>query len=103
MRKLLSLLAVLVLSASLAFSQTKPITGKLTDAQGQPIPFLTIKVKGAKTGVSADAEGNYSIKAKPGDVLVISGTGVTTQEVKVSEGATVDVQVNRASSSMTEV
>ena len=103
MRKLLPLLAVLVLSASLAFSQTKPITGKLTDAQGQPIPFLTIKVKGAKTGVSADAEGNYSIKAKPGDVLVISGTGVTTKEVSVTEAPTQDIQIARSNTAMTEV
>ncbi|HEY4286217.1 MAG TPA: SusC/RagA family TonB-linked outer membrane protein [Puia sp.] len=103
MRKLLSLLAVLVLSASLAFSQSKPITGKLTDAQGQPVPFLTVKVKGSKSGVSADAEGNYSIKAKPGDILVISGTGVTTKEVAVTESLTQDVQLSRISAAMTEV
>lgn len=103
MRKLLSLLAVLVLSASLAFSQTKPITGKITDAQGQPAPFLTVKIKGSKAGVSADAEGNFSIKAKAGDVLVISGTGVTTKEVTVTEEPTLDVQVTRVSAAMTEV
>jgi len=103
MRKCLSLLAVLVLSASLAFSQTKPITGKLTDAQGQPVPFLTVKVKGSRTGVSADADGNYTIKAKAGDILVISGTGVTTQEVTVTEAPTMDVQVTRATTAMTEV
>lgn len=103
MRKCLSLLAVLVLSASLAFSQTKPITGKLTDAQGQPVPFLTVKVKGSKTGVSADADGNYTIKAKAGDILVFSGTGITTQEVTVTDAPTLDVQVTRASTAMTEV
>lgn len=103
MRKFLTLLAVLVLSSALAFSQTKPITGKLIDAQGQPVPFLTVKVKGTKTGVSADAEGNYSIKAKPGDVLVVSGTGVTTKEVTVTDLPTLDIQVVRGSTAMTEV
>ncbi len=103
MRKFLTLLTVLVLSASLAFSQTKTITGKLTDAQGQPVPFLTVRVKGTKGGVSADADGNFTIKAKAGDVLIVSGTGVTTKEISVTGDNVQDIQVVRANSSMTEV
>ena len=48
MRKFLSLLAVLVLLGSLAFSQSEVVTGKVTDQAGQPIPFATIRVKGTK-------------------------------------------------------
>jgi len=102
MRKCLSLIAILLLSVSV-FAQTKTTTGKITDQQGQPVPFATILVKGSKTAASADADGNFSIKTKPGDVLVISGAGMTAKEVTVPATGAVTVQVSRKESNMTEV
>ena len=46
MRKILSLLAVLVLCTVLAFGQTRYITGTVRDNQGEPIPFTSVSVKG---------------------------------------------------------
>ncbi|HMH33475.1 MAG TPA: carboxypeptidase-like regulatory domain-containing protein, partial [Puia sp.] len=86
MRKFLSLFAVLVLCSVLAFAQTKVVTGKVTDQQGQPVPFASIRVKGTKQGVSADADGNYSIRVKTGDALVVTGTGLTLKEAVVGDG-----------------
>ena len=103
MRKFLSLFAVLVMSSLLAFSQTKVVTGKVTDQQGQPVPFASVRVKGTKQGVSADADGNYSIRVKSGDALIISGTGLTQKEVPVGDGTAVNVQVSRQTSNLTEV
>src|SRR5882762_4985373 len=103
MRKLLTLLAVLVLSSVLAFAQTKLITGRVIDQQGQPVPFSTIRVKGTKKGVSADAEGNYSIRATSGETLIVSGAGIEIKEVAVGVGSTVDFTVNRKNASLTEV
>ncbi len=48
MRKFLSLLAVLVLLGSLAFSQSKVVIGKVTDQAGQAGPFCDGKGKGNK-------------------------------------------------------
>ncbi|HEX4852043.1 MAG TPA: SusC/RagA family TonB-linked outer membrane protein, partial [Puia sp.] len=103
MRKFLSLFAVLVLCSILAFSQTKVVTGKVTDQQGQPIPFASVRVKGSKQGVSADADGNFSIRVKPTDALVVTGTGITAKEVPVGEGTALNVTVARSSTSLTEV
>ncbi len=47
MRKFLTLLPVLVLYSILTFGQQKTVTGRVTDAQGQPIPFATVRIKGA--------------------------------------------------------
>jgi TonB-linked SusC/RagA family outer membrane protein len=102
MRKFLSLLAVLVLLGSLAFSQSKVISGKVTDQAGQPVPFATVRVKGTKIGTSADAEGNFTIKAQSGQNLVVSGTGITEQEFPVA-GETGTFQVTRAASNLSEV
>jgi hypothetical protein len=103
MRKFLTLFAVLVLSCVLAFAQTKVVTGKVTDQQGQPVPFASIRVKGTKQGVSADADGNYTIKVKQGDVLMISGTGLTQKEISVGEGTALNIEVSRQTSNLTEV
>src|SRR5215467_7515850 len=103
MRKFLTLFAVLVLSCVLAFAQTKVVTGKVTDQQGQPVPFASIRVKGTKQGVSADADGNFSIRVKPGDALVVSGTGITQKEAPVGEGTSLNISVSRQTTNLTEV
>ena len=97
MGKFLSLLAVLVLFGTLAFSQTKVVTGKIVDEQNQPVPYATVRVKGAQTGVSADAEGKFSIKANLSQTLIISGVGIATKEIVVTDEASLSVSVTRTS------
>ena len=94
---------MLVLCSILAFAQTKVVSGRVTDEQGQPVPFASVRVKSSKQGVSADADGNYSIRVKPGDVLVISGTGIAQKEATVGDAATLNVTVSRSSANLTEV
>jgi len=96
------LLTSLILLFISVHAQTKTTTGRVTDQQGQPVPFATIQVKGSKAATSADAEGNFSLKVKEGDVLVISGAGFESKSVTVGNGA-VSVQVNRKESNMAEV
>jgi TonB-linked SusC/RagA family outer membrane protein len=103
MRKFLSLLAVLVLLGSLAFSQSKLVSGRVTDQAGQPVPFATIRVKGTRIGASADAEGNYTIKADASQTLIVSGTGLTTQEYPLSKDASGNLVVTRMTSNLSEV
>jgi hypothetical protein len=66
MRKILSLLAVLVLLSVLATAQNaRLITGQVKDEQGEPIPFATVTIKGSNKGVTTDANGNFRISATP--------------------------------------
>lgn len=60
---------------------SRVITGKITDINGLPISFASIKIKGTNTGVSADANGAFSIKISSNALLVISGTGFTPKEI----------------------
>ena len=83
MRKALSLLAMLVLCSVLAWSQTKTVTGRVTDANGGPVPFATIKVKGSNTGVAADQDGNFSITATSNTVLTVSAAGFQSEDISV--------------------
>ncbi|MCB9230696.1 MAG: TonB-dependent receptor [Bacteroidia bacterium] len=57
----------LLLSFSLAFSQTGLITGQVFDAYtNQPLPFVKITVDGTEFGALSDSAGNFSIEIKPG-------------------------------------
>ena len=62
---------------------SRVITGKVVDEKGNSISFATIKIKGAITGVSADANGAYSIKVKIGAILEISASGFVGTEISV--------------------
>lgn len=102
MRKLL-ILTWLMFCCVLAFSQSRIITGKVTDDQGLPIPFATISVKGTTTGTSAKADGTFSVSAKTGDVLIITSNGFALKEVSVGEGSEVNTSLAKQAVDLTEV
>src|ERR1700733_5968588 len=103
MRKCLSLIALLAFCLSV-FAQTKTTTGRVTDQTGAPVPFATIRVKGTKSGTSADADGNFTIRTKDADVLVVSGAGITTKEIPVAGiSGSLSIQVQHKENSLTEV
>ena len=83
MRRFLSLFTMLMLCGVFAFAQSRVVSGKVTDKDGNPVPFASVKVKGSTVGLSADATGAYTIKVKNGDVLVISGSGFKALDVPV--------------------
>ncbi len=103
MRKLL-LLCFGLLSISLSmYAQTKTVTGKIVDQQGESVPFTTISVQGTKSGTVADAEGNFQIKAPQAATLLISGTGIEKQSVKVGDQSNLVIKVTRSTSNLSEV
>lgn len=103
MRKVASLLPVLMLTSALAFGQARSISGKVRDENGNPIPFASLKVKGKSTGVSADANGNFQISAESGNTLVVTAVSYGIQEIKVGSGNAVEVLLKKADGPMTEV
>lgn len=93
MRKLLLMTGLGMLICSMLYAQKKEVTGKVTDDKGAPVFGATIRVKGSKTGTSADADGSFKISASPNSVLVISAIGYETQEVNVGNGDNVSVKL----------
>ena len=73
-----------MLISFLSFGQEKTITGIVSD-KNEPIPFVTIIVKGTKIGVQTDFDGKFSIKAKKGDKLLISTPGYDNYELEIGE------------------
>ena len=94
MRKMLSLIAVLVLCTAIALGQNKTMSGQVKDTKGDPIPFATIKIKGTNSAVAADANGNFTISASPNATFVISAVGFEQTEAKASSSGTLLVSLN---------
>jgi TonB-linked SusC/RagA family outer membrane protein len=78
----------------MVFSQSKTITGSVTDDVGLPIPGVSILVKNTKNlGVATDFDGNFNITIpfNQTKILVFSYLGYTTQEVNVSKTTNVNL------------
>ncbi|MGC9355268.1 MAG: carboxypeptidase-like regulatory domain-containing protein, partial [Mariniphaga sp.] len=72
--------------------QPQTVRGKVTTTQGEPIPGVTVMLKGTTTGTVTDNDGDYSITVRePTDVLVFSFVGLLTQEFEVGEQSTINV------------
>ncbi|GAB4091769.1 DUF5686 and carboxypeptidase regulatory-like domain-containing protein [Flaviaesturariibacter terrae] len=85
MQKLLSLALVLLASISLC-AQT--ISGKVTDQQGQLLPFSSIQVKGSPIGATANAQGVFQLRLAPGSyTIVCQHVGYQQQEKTITLGS----------------
>lgn len=85
---ILTLLLALVVQIS--FAQERTISGTVSDESG-PLPGVSVLKKGTTSGTETDFDGNYSIKAKTGDVLVFSFVGMKTAERVVGSSNNISV------------
>ena len=72
--------AFTVLFASGIYAQN--VTGLVTSDDG-PLPGATVLVQGTNNFASTDFDGNFSVEAAQGDILIVSFVGYQTQEVAV--------------------
>ena len=93
--KVLMLSVAVLCQVPVLFAQSK-ITGKVTDTSDQPMIGVTVTVKGATRGTTTSVDGEYSIAAKPGEVLVFSFIGYTNAEEKVGTKTRIDVKLAEA-------
>jgi len=91
------------LVAAQALAQQTQITGKVTDEQGTPLPAVSVIIKGTSLGTSTNDAGDYSIRATPGQVLQFRRIGALPVERTVGTDATVNVQLQRAATSLNAV
>ena len=71
----------------------KSINGRVTDENNEPLPGVTVSIKGSAVGTTTDLNGKYNIGASNGDLLVFSFIGYKTQEVPVEKKSTIDLQL----------
>jgi TonB-linked SusC/RagA family outer membrane protein len=101
--RLVMMLMGTFLVAAQALAQQTPITGKVTDEQGTPLPAVSVVIKGTTIGTSTNDAGNYSILAAPGQVLQFRRIGAVPVERTVGANATLNIQLQRAVTSLNAV
>ena len=82
------------------------ITGKVVDVQNNPLPGVTVRIKGTTLGVATDVDGNYSITLTAGQekpVLVFSFVGMTSKEVVYADKDVINVTLEDETSEIDEV
>ncbi len=101
-RPLLVVLAMLW--ALLSFSQTRTVTGSVTDQRdGQPLAGVTVSVKGGPVSTTTQPDGTFSINAPSNaTTLVFSSVGFQAMEAAIGNG-TVNVQMTISQNTLSEV
>jgi TonB-dependent starch-binding outer membrane protein SusC len=80
------------------------VTGKVTDKKGDPVPGVTITVKGAKNATSTNNQGVYTLNNVASDaVLRFTGAGFTTQEIGLNGKTSVDAEMDNSVGNLNEV
>ncbi len=103
MRKivLLSLTAVLL---TLQVWAQRTVTGRVTDDKGNPIPNVSIQVKGTSIGTVSNDDGSYSLNVPAnGRLLVFSAVSMGTQEVTLRDQSNINTVLQTTERNLQEV
>ena len=90
-------------AAGQATQAESQVHGTITDANGEPLIGATVLVKGTQKGTATDIDGNYVVKAKPGDILVVSYVGYVPSEVKVGNSPVLNIELQENDNSLDEL
>ena len=94
------LLSFTFLVGSVMYAQK--VTGTVSDGS-DALPGVSIQVKGSTTGTETDFDGNYSINANSGDVLVFNYLGYKSEERTVGSEAVINVSLLQDATSLDEI
>jgi len=81
----------------------REVSGRVTDQNGHPVPFVTVMIKGTRTGVSADVNGNFRIIVPyNATTIVFSGAGFQNRELFISSNV-MNIAMPHSASDLKEV
>ena len=102
--KRLFMLTFGIMMSLVVLGQQVRVSGTVTDAADrQTLPGVNVVVKGTLTGTITGVNGEYSLMAKPGDVLVFTFIGYLPQEVTIGEGNVVNVAMRTDVQALDEI
>lgn len=102
--KVATLLIIFLALFQIGFAQQKTLTGRVTDAQGNGIPGVSVIAKGSRTGTQTAADGSYSLSVGSNvNTLVFSSVGFGNQEVSISGKSSVDIAMESTAQDLNAV
>lgn len=94
----------MMLSTSLIVAQTTTFKGRVIDELGLPLPSASVLIKGTKTAVNTDFDGNFEIQLKSGnEILQISFLGYVAVNFDTTDKASAVITLKPDSQRLDEV
>ena len=104
MKNFLVIIGILCLGWSSILAQTVQVSGTVTDAEdGQPLPGVSVVVKGTVQGTVTDTNGKYTIAAPADAILLFSFIGMTTQDISIAGRQVINVELQLSAHEIDEV
>lgn len=98
--------SIFIYKQQAAAARPVPVSGRVTDASGQPIIGASVIVRGTTLGVSTDAEGRFSLEVPApaaSQTLEVSYLGYETATVPVGSRTSFEVTLQESSSEIEQV
>ena len=84
----------LLMIAGLSQAQNIEVSGVVLDEAGEPLPGVSIQIKGTQRGATSGIDGGFTFKAGPRATLVFSFIGYEKREVELKGRSKLRVQMN---------
>lgn len=97
------LMAFLLLLPGLIHAQTQEVTGTVSDNTGKPVAGATILNRSTSISVVSGTNGAFTIRAKKGDVLVVTAVSFADREITVGDGRVYNVSLETTAAALGEV
>ncbi len=94
---------LVVISSAVLALETVTVKGRVLDEKDQPLVGASIKIKGANSGTTSNAAGDFTIKVPVHSTIVVSHVGYLTQELVVDKDETITVQLKPGDKGLDEV
>ncbi|MFI5154975.1 MAG: SusC/RagA family TonB-linked outer membrane protein [Chitinophagales bacterium] len=101
MRNLITFICLLF--GFFAFAQTPLVSGRVTNAKGEPVSFATIRVKGTKISIAAEADGAFKVRATKGQTLLVTAATYSPAEVIIQNENELNITLNVQQGALSEV
>ncbi|HEY6082521.1 MAG TPA: carboxypeptidase-like regulatory domain-containing protein, partial [Chitinophagaceae bacterium] len=98
------ILLIMAIACSTGYAQGTNVQGRVTDGQtGEPLPGVTVGVKGTTAGTSTDASGKFSLKVEKGQVIAFSYVGYQSVQVTYAGEPVLNIKLGGQSTGLNEV
>ena len=91
MKKTFFLLVAMLIASVTAMAQNVSISGKVADANGEPLIGVSILVKGTTTGTMTDIDGNFALDVPANSIIEVSSIGFVTQAISIGNQTTFNI------------
>lgn len=98
-----SVFLLFVFCSLLVYGQNVEVRGRVVDEAKEPLPGVSVVIKGTTKGTSTGLDGDFAIAASPNQTLVFSFMGMTAQEVTYTGQSFIDVTMQDDTKLLEEV